>query len=220
MVAEAGLSREHGQVNRFFLLIKAHKRLVVILLSPLHIFLGSGVVAYLLMDRGTDHPKLSRILLGDRLGYVVQNFQGFCVLLLADAADDRVVRVFVDVEGAESDIRKICLATRIACIVSIGTIRVFIVRELVLRVEYFVSVHDLGALVKVFDPFVVLARVDMHDTTVQIIVLLIEDVLLVVVSLLSLLCIGFIIAFVGSLGGIGSSLELPVELDDFLRVQV
>ena len=62
--------------------------------------------------------------------------------------------------------------------------------------------------------------VDLHDTSVQVVVLFVEDVLFVVVSFLSLLSVSFVIALVSALRRVRSSLKLPIELDDLIRVKI
>ena len=105
----------------------------------------------------------------------------------------------MNVERAQADIRKISLATSITSIVTIRTVKVFIFRELVPRVEHLVCVHDLRALIKVSDRFLKLSCVYLHHTTVQIIVLFIKDIFFVVVGVFCLLIVDFIITFVCTL---------------------
>lgn len=54
--------------------------------------------------------------------------------------------------------------------------------KLVSGIEYFVGMHDVGALFKVLNGFIVVAAVEVHDCSVQIIVFFVEDVFLIVVG--------------------------------------
>ena len=105
----------------------------------------------------------------------------------------------MDIQRAETHIGQVCLAARGALVISIGSIEVLIIWELVLRIKHFVGVHDLRAMVEVFDALLVLASVDLHHTSVKVVVLLVEDVLLVVICLFSLLGVCLVVAFVGTL---------------------
>ena len=80
--------------------------------------------------------------------------------------------------------------------------------------------HDLRALIEVADGFLILTCVYLHNTTVQVIVLLIENVLFVVVGLFRLFCVRLIVTLISALGGVRPRLELSIELDDFIWVQV
>ena len=62
--------------------------------------------------------------------------------------------------------------------------------------------------------------VDLHDTSVKVVVLLVKDVLFVVICFFSFFSISFVIALISPLTRVRSSLELPVELNDFIGVQI
>ena len=65
-----------------------------------------------------------------------------------------------------------------------------------------------------------ITSVNLHDTSIQVVVLFVKDVLFVVVSFFSLLSVSFVIALVSALRGIRPSLKLPIELDDLIRVKI
>lgn len=104
----------------------------------------------------------------------------------------------MDVERAETNIRQVSLTACIAGIV-IWTLEVFIIRELVPRVQDLVCMHDLRALVEVTNSFFVLTRIYLHHATIEIVVLLVENVLFVVVRLFCLFCVRFIVALISPL---------------------
>ena len=126
----------------------------------------------------------------------------------------------MDVQRTQADIRKISLTASIASVVSIWSSQVILVWELIARIEHFVCVHDLRALIQVSNSFLMVTSVDLHDTSVQVVVLFVKDVLLVIVSFLSLLCISFVITLVSALRSIRSSLKLPIKLDDLIWVKI
>ena len=80
--------------------------------------------------------------------------------------------------------------------------------------------HDLWTLVKVTNRFFILPSVNIHDTPVKIVILLIEDVFFVVVGFFGFFCIGLVIAFVCSLWCCRTSFQLSIELYNLIRVQV
>ena len=59
--------------------------------------------------------------------------------------------------------------------------------------------HDLRTLVEVSNGFLVFARVDLHDTAVEIVILFIEDVLFIVVGLFGFFSISLVIALIRAL---------------------
>ena len=201
LVAETGLRGEDRQIDAFLLLYEAHVRLVVILLCPTEVLLSLRGVPGQLESLGSDQPQLARILLRNRFEHVVQQLDGFAEVAHAEAADDLVVGVFVDVQRAQADVGKVRLAARVASIVAVGRIEVFVVRELVPWVEHLVGMHSLGAQIEVTDGLLIFASVDLHHAAVQIVILLVKDVFFVVIRFLSLLCICLVIALVGPLRG-------------------
>ena len=80
--------------------------------------------------------------------------------------------------------------------------------------------HDLRALIEVANRFLVLPSVYVHHATVQIVVLLVEDILLVVVGLFRFFSIRFVIALVSTLGRIRARLKLAVKLNDLIGIKV
>lgn len=95
------------------------------------------------MSLGSDQPKLTGILLGDSLKHVVEKIECFFVFFLTEATDNLIVRILVDIERTEAYIRQIRLTACITLIVSIRTLEVFVVRELIPWVKNFVSMHRL-----------------------------------------------------------------------------
>ena len=123
------------------------------------------------------------------------------------------------VQRAKTDIGQISLAAGITSVV-VWALQVFVVGELISRVEYLVGVHDLRALIEVTNRLLILTSVYVHHTAVQVVVLLVEDVLLVVVGLFRFFSIRFVITLVSALRRIGSRLKLAVELDDLIGIKV
>ena len=126
----------------------------------------------------------------------------------------------MDVERAQTNIRKVCLTASIAGCVSTWTKKVLIILELVARVKHFIGVHDLRALIQILDRFFVVTSVNLHASTIQIVVFFVENVFFVVVCLLCFLCISLIVTFVSALRRIRTCLKLSVQLDDLVRVKV
>jgi len=86
-----------------------------------------------------------------------------------------------------------------------------VIWELILRIEDLVGVHDAATLLEIGHGFVVVTGIDLENSSVQIIVLFVEDVLLVVVCFFCLLVVGFFIRYISSLSRIGASFQLLVE---------
>ena len=155
---------------------------LVVFQGSLEVFFGLLVVAENPVDDASDQPQLTRVLLGDRLDDVVEFGEGVLVVLAKNQAQDGVVRVLVNVEGAQTHIRQVSLATGIASVLLMIILPIhvarssrrlvplvinvradLVVRELILWVQHFVLVHDAGALLKVREGLVVLAAVDVED---------------------------------------------------------
>lgn len=144
-----------------------------------------------------EQPQLVRILLGDGLHDVVQLGQSLLVILGQYKAERRVERVLVDIERAETHIRQVSLATAGAQVVilrlitasrrlvaiTVESIQVdLVIRELVLWIKIFALVHDAGALLKILHCLLVLSAIDLKYGTIQVKVLLVEDVFFVVIG--------------------------------------
>ena len=71
LVAQTRLCGEHSKVDTFFLLEETSMVVCIVFLGTLEVFLGLCLVALLLVKLATDEPKLSSVLLGDRIEHVV-----------------------------------------------------------------------------------------------------------------------------------------------------
>ena len=83
LVAQTRLRWEDSQVDTFFLLEEACMVVCIVFFGTLEVFLGLSLVALLLVQLTTDEPKLSSVLLGDRIEHVVKDIQSFFVVFLA-----------------------------------------------------------------------------------------------------------------------------------------
>ncbi len=97
---------------------------------------------------------------------------------------------------------------------------VFIVRELVSWVENFVSVHDLRTLIKISNCFLVVSSINLHYTSVEVVVFFVENILLVIIGFLCFFGIRFVVRLICALRCGRPCLKLPIELHYFVRVQV
>jgi len=80
------------------------------------------------------------------------------------------------------------------------------------RVEHFIGMHDPRRLTKVIKRLVVVSQVDVHDSSIEVEVLTIEDILLVIISVILVpLRLLVIFAHVCSLCRITAGIQLPIQ---------
>ena len=198
LIAESRLSREYCEIDVLLLVDQTIEVLAVVFLSSLHILLGLLSVAHKLIHLASDEPELAGILLWDGLEHVVEDIECLLEVLLAEQANNCIVGVLMNVQRAQSNIRKICLTASVTRIIPIWT-KIFVVGELLSWIQNLVRMHNLRTLIKVANSFVVFTRVDLHDSSIQVVIFFVEDVLLVIVGLLSFFGVGFVITLISSL---------------------
>ena len=74
-----------------------------------------------------------------------------------------------------------------------------IVRELIFLIKHFIGMHDTRTLLEILQGFLKLPSIDLEDTSVEIVIFLVENIFFVVIGFLSLLLICCVVTFVGSL---------------------
>ena len=188
---------------------------VVVLVGALEVLLGLLGVADDGVQDVPDEPQLRRVLLGHRVHYVVYLRQSFLVVLEHEQVEDGVEGVLVDVQTAEAHVGQVGLGA----VGGLVVLHVFLVRVLVLGVEHLGGVHDGGTLLEVGERLVVVSGVEVHHSSVQVVVLLVEYVLFVVVGFLVLLVLGLELGLFGHGGGVFQFLP-AVDLVQFPVVQL
>ena len=138
----------------------------------------------------------------------------------------------MNVQRAEADITEISLAAVIGHVVNIFLsidiacssrrlvpILKVLVWELVLGIEHFALMHDPRACLEIMRCLRIILTVDLQDTSVEIEVLFVEDVLLIII------CVFFILALVIATCDLIQlvafvSLQFPVQLLNLLLVKL
>jgi hypothetical protein len=102
--AEALLLWEDCHLNVLLLVQILRGILLIILISPLKIFLGLWRVSKDLVDDGSNQPELIDILFGNCVDDVIQLGQSLCEIFGKDQSQNNVEGVLMDVERAKTDI--------------------------------------------------------------------------------------------------------------------
>ena len=135
------------------------------------------------MNLAANEPQLIRVLFGDGVEDEVETFKGFFELLRLEEDDHDVERKLMDVKRAKTNIGEIRLAApmtlHIGVFIFVLNLRRIPIRELVFRIELLVHMHYPRRRLQISQSFFVIARINVQNSSVQVVIFFVEYVLFV-----------------------------------------